>query len=212
MYRQHYSIFYQLLCSSRFVSRGSSIIASLVLTGCISFTSQMGFEEVNTAYSARTGQHLYWKTGTEEDKQVEEEFTKLLSAELTADSATQIALLNNKALQATYQKLGIAQADLVQAGLFPNPIFGGDIRFPSDGPNLELSVVQNFIKIFEIPLRTKIANSEFEEAKLGVIEKALTLAFRVRKAFCEYQATEQFLEMEKTALLALEASQDLAMR
>lgn len=189
-----------------------SITAILTLSGCATFTPQMGFNEINDTFSSRTGQHLYWNTGTEEDKKAEEELKKLLSDDLTADSATQIALLNNKELQATYQNLGIAQADLVQAGLFPNPIFTGEIRFPSEGPNLELSIVQSFIKIFEIPLRKKIAQSEFEEAKLDVIEKALSLAYNVRKAFYEFQASEQLLEMSNTALAALEASKDLATR
>jgi len=172
----------------------------------------LGFNEVNETFSSRTRQKLYWKTGAEDDQKIEQEITKLLSNDLTADSATQIALLNNKRLQATYQQLGIAQADLVQAGLFPNPIFSGEIRFPSEGPNLELSIVQSFIKVFEIPLRKKIAQSEFEEAKLDVIEKALSLAYNVRRAFFEYQASEQLLEMSKTALIALEASKDLAVR
>ncbi len=189
-----------------------SITLLLTLSGCATFTHQLGFNEVNETFSSRTGQNLYWKTGTEEDQKVEQEIAKLLSNDLTADSATQIALLNNKRLQATYQQLGIAQADLVQAGLFPNPIFSGEIRFPSDGPNLELSIVQSFIKVFEIPLREKIAQSEFEEAKLDVVEKALSLAYNVRRAFFEYQASEQLLEMSKTALIALEASKDLATR
>lgn len=189
-----------------------SIIVLITLSGCATLTSQMGFNEVKETFSSRTGQHLYWKTGSEEDRKVEEEITKLLSRDLTADSATQIALLNNKWLQATYQNLGISQADLVQAGLFPNPIFNGEIRFPSEGPNLELSIVQSFIRIFEIPLRKKIAQSEFEEAKLGVVEKALLLALNVRKAFYQYQSSEQLLEMSKTALIALEASKELATR
>lgn len=189
-----------------------SLVAILTISGCATFEPQMGFKEVNENFSLRTKQNLYWNTGTLEDKKAEEELARLLSKDLTFDSATQIALLNNKGLQATYQQLGIAQADLVQAGLFPNPVFSGDIRFPSDGPNLELSIVHSFIRIFEIPLRKKIAQSEFEEAKLEVIEKALLLAYQVRKAFFEYQACEQLLEMSKTALLAIEASRDLATR
>lgn len=189
-----------------------SITALITLSGCATLTPQMGFDEVNETFSSRTGQYLYWKTGSEEDRKVEQEISKLLSRDLTADSATQIALLNNKWLQATYQKLGISQADLVQAGLFPNPIVSSDIRFPSEGPNFELSIVKSFIRVFEIPLRKKIARAEFEEAKLDVIEKALLLAFNVRKAFYQFQTSEQLLEMSKTALIALEASKELATR
>jgi len=45
----------------------------------------------------------------------------------------QIALLNNKDLQATYEDLSIAQADLVQAGLLQNPVFGASLALPVAG-------------------------------------------------------------------------------
>lgn len=182
----------------------------LLLNACATFTPQLGFQDVNEAVSSRTGKYLYWKTGTVADKAVEEVLDKLLAEPLTPDSATQIALLNNNKLQATYQHLGIAQGDLVEAGLLPNFIFSGEIRFPKEGANLELSLVQNFIDIFQIPLRKRIAESQFEEAKIEVIDKALGMSYNVRKAFYEYQGSEQLLEMSQTALLALEASRDLA--
>ena len=48
---------------------------------------------------------------------------RLLQKELSVDTAVQIALLNNRDLQGSYASLGIAQADLVEAGLLENPVF-----------------------------------------------------------------------------------------
>ena len=42
---------------------------------------------------------------------------------LTAETAVQIALLNNRGLQAAYNELGIAEAIEVQQSLPPNPRF-----------------------------------------------------------------------------------------
>ena len=42
-----------------------------------------------------------------------------------------MALLNNRELQALYAELGVAQADLVQAGLLSNPVFDGAVRLPA---------------------------------------------------------------------------------
>ena len=194
------------------MKRLTAISIVLFLTGCASFTPQPGFKEVNHIFSSRTGAYLHWNSGTEEDKKVEQEITRLLTLPLTADSATQIALINNRQLQATYQNLGIAQAELVEAGLLPNPSIDGEVLFPSEGSTLELSIVQSFIRVLEIPLRKKIAESEFEEIKLRVVEQALKLAYQVRKAFYRYQSAEQSLELARTALIALEASKDLALR
>ena len=47
----------------------------------------------------------------------------LLKRPLTADAAVQIALLNNRRLQAAYNELAVAEAELVQASLPPNPTF-----------------------------------------------------------------------------------------
>ena len=42
----------------------------------------------------------------------------LLAEELTPETAVRIAILNNRNLQSELEEVGIAQAELVQAGLF----------------------------------------------------------------------------------------------
>jgi hypothetical protein len=45
----------------------------------------------------------------------------LLSKPLTADAAVEIALLNNRGLQAAYNELGVSEAEMVEASLPPAP-------------------------------------------------------------------------------------------
>lgn len=121
-----------------------SIIVSLFLvTGCSSITPELGFKEVNDSVTERSGNYLHWNNGTEEDKIIESKIDELLSLELTPETATQVALLKNRNFQATLKELGIAQADLVSAGLLPNPILEGELFFPGKGVSLDLSIVQN---------------------------------------------------------------------
>ena len=54
------------------------------------------------------------------------EVSRLLHAPLSADAAVQIALLNNTGLQAAYNRLGVAEAVMVQSSRPPLPIFGFD--------------------------------------------------------------------------------------
>ena len=139
----------------------------------------------------------------------------LLKDKLTADEAVQIALLNNRDLQALYSELGVAQADLVQAGLLKNPIFDAAILFPvSNGgkPKLELSAVMDFLDIFYIPLRKRVAAARFEEAKLRITGAVLDFSARVRTAFFLHQANEQMLELRQTIVQALNASLEVARR
>jgi hypothetical protein len=48
---------------------------------------------------------------------------ELLAKPLSVDDAVQVALLNNRGLQADFQELGITEAEVVQAGRLPNPGF-----------------------------------------------------------------------------------------
>ncbi len=93
------------------------------LCGCIRVNTspQPVFEEVQQDISRRTGHTICWDSCSNESdfKNCIEE---VLDGELTADLAVYVALLNNRQLQATYENLGIAKAQLVQAGLLKNPI------------------------------------------------------------------------------------------
>ena len=98
-----------------------------------------GFQDVRTAVEERNRVQIFWNNGTELDKEAAEKLGSLLNRKLTADDAVQIALLNNRELQAVYSDLGVAQADLVQAGLLNNPIFDAAVMFPTSGGGAPIS-------------------------------------------------------------------------
>src|SRR5688500_4930633 len=87
----------------------------VLLSGCATFDRRAGFSDVRSEVEARSGMGVAWNLGTELDAQVAQKVRELLASKLTADAAVQVALLNNRDLQATYAELGVAQADLVQA-------------------------------------------------------------------------------------------------
>ena len=140
---------------------------------------------------------------------------KLLTHELTADGAVQVALLHNPALQATFEQLSIAQADFVQAGLLKNPTFTGRIttsEWDVLDPNLVGGVTQDFLDVFMLPARKKIAASQLEGAKRRVTDAVLDLAGQVRTAFYMVQAAQQIVAMRRMISEASQAALDLSMR
>src|SRR6266851_5656661 len=178
----------------------------MVLTGCATFDHRAGFSDVSTVVEARSGKRVVWNFGTELDEQTAQEVRALLHDTLTADGAVQVALLNNRDLQALYAELGVAQADLVQAGLLRNPVFDGNVRFlvGGGGPaKVDLDVALDFLEIFYLPLRKRVAAARFEEAKLQVTGAVLDFAATVQAAFYRYQADEQMLELLQTIVQAL---------
>lgn len=197
--------------------RGLPIAAILtalsVVSGCARRVED-GFRDVRSLAHDRAGADIVWIRGDEADQRVASRVRDLLSDELTADEGVQIALLNNRDLQATYEDLGLAQAEVVEAGLLENPVFEVEVLFPEggDGTAVEMGIMQSFIDLLMIPMRRKIAASAFEEAKLRVTGEVLDLAGEVREAYYEHQAAQQLLEMRQTVLAATDASDLLARR
>jgi len=194
---------------------GWLFILLVFLGGCTTVAMNAGFDDVRGTVEERSAIKIFWNNGTELDKEAAEKVGSLLKDKLTVDEAVQVALLNNRELQAVYSDLGVAQADLVQAGLLRNPIFDAAVLFPvSHGgkPKLELSAVMNFLDIFYLPLRKRVAAAAFEEAKSRVTGSVLDLAARVRAAFYLHQVNEQMLELRQTIVQALNASFDVTRR
>jgi len=185
-----------------------------VVVGCTTIPREAGFSDVEKSVADRGVKRVHWNQGSSSDEAVALAIRDMLADELTADQAVQIALLNNRNLQATYEDLSVAQADLVQAGLLRNPVFDLDFRFHEGGggTGFEGSIVQDFIDILQIPLRKRVAESRFEATKLRVAGAILDLAAQTRTAFYMLQASQQLLEMRRTVLDASEASYKVAQK
>jgi outer membrane protein, heavy metal efflux system len=190
------------------------LFASLVfLSGCTTVVMNAGFDEVRGTFEQRSVSKIFWNSGTDLDKEAAAKLISLLKAKLAAEQAVQIALLNNRGLQAVYSELGVAQADLVQAGLLRNPIFHGASFFPKRGrAEFDLGADVSFLEIFYRPLRQRVAAARLEEAKLMVTGAVVDFAGQVRTAFYSHQANEQLLELRQTIVQALDASFEIARR
>lgn len=165
--------------------------------------------EVQTVTAQRTG-FVVMPSGNEQaDETISYAITCLLNDSLTKDEAVQIALLNNRSLQARLAELGIAYGDMIEAGLLKNPIL--DFLYQkSDEPgtvaSLEWSIALDFINVLTLPLRKCIAASEFEAKKLEIANDVLDLAFDVQAAYYSMQAALQTGTMYRLAVEASEAA------
>ncbi len=185
---------------------------SVALAGC-GGTRDQGFTDVQKTVSERTTAKIHWDQGSNEDEQSAAAVKKLLSQELGVDEAVQIALLNNRSLQAMYQDLGVAQADLVRAGLLRNPVFDVSAKFArGGGVRLEMSIVEDFLDLFFIPMRKRLAETAIEGAKSRVAGAVIDLATNVRVAVYRLQTATQALELRRTVVQAASAAYDLTQR
>lgn len=185
-----------------------------VACGCASWLApnDAGFGDVQATIRERLDKAVRWSRDEKSTATVSAEVRDLLSEKLTADEAVQVALLNNRRLQAVYEDLGVGRAELVQAGLLHNPVFEGSLKMHGDDHVYEFAVVQDFLDIFMIPLRRARARANLEQAKRRVTSAVIDMAGRARIAFYRYQAAEQKLALLRTVLASAEAAYDAARR
>ena len=113
------------------MTRLGAVVFAVILAvmgggGCASVSPERGHDQVSTLIGERTGHKTRWEKGPPDDAQLADWVRSVTAQGLTRDRAVEIALVNNPSLQATYEELGISQADMVQAGLLRNPSFGLD--------------------------------------------------------------------------------------
>lgn len=190
----------------------SSLVVMVALSGCGAPPRDQGFSDVATLVQNRTGQAVHWRQGTADDAQVATAVNDLLGQPLTPDSAIQVAVLNNPRLHATYQELGISQAELVQAGLLRNPTLVAGVKFFSAGPVIELSLVENLLQVFTLPARKRFAEAQLAQVKATVAGAIIDVMGDTRRAALAVLAAQQTLEMRRAVLDALDAAAELSTR
>ena len=191
-----------------------SLSSLALLGGCASVQPRESFPTVARSVSERTPYRVHWNDGSDADKAVAAQVANLLSKPLDADGAVQIALLNNRRLQAVYEEIGVAQAEVVGAGLLKNPIFDGSVRFLEAGgsPTLDFGIAFEFLDVFFIGARKRLAESQLEVAKATVTSAVLDMAGDVKVGFYDVQAAEQTVELQRQVEQATGASYELARR
>lgn len=139
---------------------------------------------------------------------------ELMANPLNLDRALQVAMLNNRELRATLEELGVAQADLVDAGLLANPVISGDLVNSTRGYGLGggLALTQSLLSVFLIPAKRRIAKTRLSQVVVLVGQAALMLARDVRVAFARAQAAEQTVDLHRARTQAAEVAAELADR
>jgi cobalt-zinc-cadmium efflux system outer membrane protein len=182
---------------------------ALVVTGCASTSPEPAFRDVAARVQTQSGHEARWAQASPEGTQVDAAVRALLGRPLSVDGAVRVALLRNRSLVATYEELGVSQADLVQAGLLRNPVLTGGVpaaEVQNLDPPLLFSIAQDFLDLFLIPARRSIARTQLEAVELRVADEVLGVQAQVRAAYFALQGAEQRAAMREVVLEAAEAA------
>jgi outer membrane protein TolC len=141
----------------------------------------------------------------------------LLSANKTldAETAVQIALLNNKGLQAAYADLGDASADVWQSTMFLNPTVSVGLNGLGT-PGLEAyrtiegTLATNLLALATHEKNVDIAKVRFSQAELNAGLKTFELAANTRRAWVNAVAARETVTQLEQAQAAADAASELA--
>lgn len=186
------------------------VAAMLGLAGCASFSPDGGMSLVQDVAHAELGKRVAATRTPEEAEASSAEVKALLARPLTADTAVQIALLNNRGLQAEYNALGLAEAAKVQGSLPPNPTLVVERMSSSLELEIEKRIVANILALVTLPARAAIAEDRFRQAQLRAVGETLRVAAEARRSFYRAVAQRQLTSVLAQAKDSAETASKLA--
>jgi outer membrane protein TolC len=183
-----------------------TVALAALLTGCASFSPDGGMGDVAQAVGRETSKDVVKIQSAEDARRARERVSALIAEPLSADAAVQVALLNNRDLQAAYNDLGISEADYVQQSLPKNPGLSFMLYGGTGVTNFEFRVIESILDLMTLPARSKIAAEHFAHAKHVAIAATLGLAADVRRAQIRTIAAEQQVRFLEQARQTADAS------
>ena len=189
-----------------------AVMALFALSGCATFSSDGGFGAVEQTVKDRLGKEVKWARSDADRDTIDERVARLLKQPLSVEDAVQIALLNNKGLQASFSELGISEADRVQAGRLPNPGFSFGRLTQGSSVEIDRSIQFNLARLLMLPMVSEIESRRFEQTRGAVALGVLSLASETRKAYYVAVAADETGRYMLQVQTAAEAGAELARR
>ena len=186
--------------------------ASLLLAGCASFSPDGGFGKVSQLTQERTGQGVALQRSPEDAQTARNRVAELLQVALTADAAVEVALLNNRGLQAKFGDLGIAESELVRAGRLKNPSLSFGRMSGGGGVEIERTVLFDILGLLTMPMAKEVGQQRFEQAQYQAAYDAVSLAGDVRRAYFDAVAAQELAKFYEQVKETADVSNELAKR
>lgn len=155
--------------------------------GCASMNGAPTRNDVDEAIRARTA------AGIRLDSQEAVPPDVNLADGLSQEEAVAVALWNSPSFLVTLTDLGIARADLVEAGLLRNPIFS--LLFPVGPKQLEFTLQFPFEVLWQRPARVDAARINAQAIGQRLVWDALSLVAQVRAAHADAITAERRLAL-----------------
>lgn len=185
----------------------SVAILSLALGGCMADLSNGPVASITEAEIGHRPQNI---ASDAEMLQAAERTRALLRKPLSVEASVEIALLNNRGLQAAYNDLGLAQAALIRGSLPANPRFGISRMSNSGELEIEREALVGLFSLITLPARAARSQEEFRAAQYRTAEAVLRLAVDVRRQYYRTVAANEQVAILVQAKSLTDTQADIA--
>ncbi|AJD41660.1 TolC family protein [Rhizobium sp. SEMIA 4085] len=198
-------------------------VIPFVLAGCVSSAEyakkEAGFNTVSNKTAAIASKRTAWVQNQQQAQAASAQVKTLLARKksLDVETAVQIALLNNKGLQAAYADLGDSAADAWQTTMFLNPTVAvGLTGIGTPGleafKTVEGAIVTNILALATKKRDIEIADTRFRQAQLNAASRTLQLAADTRRAWINAVAAWENVGQLQRAQATADAASELAQK
>jgi outer membrane protein, heavy metal efflux system len=161
------------------------VLILLLISGCRRPNVDREFAQLKQRAQEQTHSTIKWN-------KTDERLIKDITVSISRKQAVSTALENNMELQAAFEDLGIAKADLVQAGFFSNPHIDTLFRLPDSKKTeaqIEVAGSMNIADFWLVPMRTALASSDLKIMSFALLRLIIETTTAVKMAYdtCLYQ-------------------------
>jgi outer membrane protein TolC len=194
----------------------------LVLAACETeipqtFTEpKAGFANVASQTSAAIGKRtVFAETQAENDALRKQVHGMVHRKTISADTAVQVALLNNRGLQASYANVGLSAAEAWQQSTLENPVVSVGILGIGAAELGLYRAIESMIAVNILDAKTRkqrmaLADINFRAAQLEAVNDTLTLANETRMAWINAVAAFETVSYIRRAKATSDAGSELA--
>jgi outer membrane protein TolC len=190
----------------------AALLLPLLLASCATFSPDGGFGNVEKTTQTYIKQKPIWANSDAHKQAAAEQLKSLLAKPLSVSDAVQIALINNAQLQANFYDLQISEANVVQAGRVPNPIFSMLYAKNNGDFKIEQALTFNILALFTLPKASAVEKQRFAATQNKVVLRVLDTARQTRNAYYEALAARESVHYLAQVNDSAEATAEFAKR
>lgn len=192
------------------------VLAACADTGVIATASdrQAGFAFVAEGTRQAIGAKTLWTQSAEDIAATEARVHALVNGKtISADTAVQIALMNNRGLQAAYADLGLSATDLWEQAIGPTSSLSVSLSGIGEvglARSFEAVITTALLDLATKTERTELAQTRFRQAQMVALSQTIALAGQTRMAWIDAVAAFEAASLVGQAQNTADAASELA--